>query len=134
MPITKLSPGEAELLEILWEHGPLPLSRVYEIYTNSGVGSPVLQTIQTRLQRMVAKKLLSRSSEYPALYAAAISKEQTQGKFFELLEELAGRNLAPLMLHLAQKRSLSDEEVQAMEKILSKHRKQNSRKKGENHD
>ncbi len=124
MKLTKLSPGEAELLEIFWQQGPLPLSRVHELYCEKH-SSPVVQTIQTRLGRMVAKGLLRRGNEYPSLYSAAISREQTQGTYFELLEELAGRNLAPLMLHLAEKRSLTDEEIAAMEKILNAHLKEN---------
>ena len=119
--ITKLTPGEAELLGIFWQHGPLTLSRVYEIYT-SGSGVPALQTIQTRLNRMVAKKLLKREGSFPAVYTCLVSKEKTRGVYFDLIEELAGNDLAPLMLHLSEKRSLTPEEIAALEKILKRHR------------
>lgn len=120
--VKKISPGEAELLEIFWSRGPLTLSQVHEIYSG-GTGKPALQTIQTRLGRMIAKGFLAKSDAYPAIYEALITKGETQGKFFELVESLADRNFAPLMLRLAEKRSLTDEEIAALEKILKMNRK-----------
>ena len=115
--IAKLSPGEAELLEIFWSQGPLTLAELHKIHADKN-GKPTVQTLQTRVNRMVAKQLLYRGDEFPAVYRSAVSKENTQGKFFDLLEELAGRNLAPLMLHLAKKRTLTDEEIAALESVI----------------
>ncbi|MGL6193363.1 MAG: BlaI/MecI/CopY family transcriptional regulator [Thermoguttaceae bacterium] len=115
----KISPGEAELLDIFWSNGPLTLAKVHEIYT-SGRGKPTLQTIQTRLVRMVGKGFLSRSEDYPAIFSVLLTQEQTQGKFFELVETLADRNFAPLMLSLAEKRPLKPEEIEALKYVLEK--------------
>lgn len=115
----KLSPGEAELLELFWNHGSLTLPKAYELYTQSGK-SPSYSTIQTRLNRMVEKGLLDRNTDFPALYTANIAKEQARGKYFELLDELAGRNFAPLMQHLFERRSLTEEEIAVMKSILAK--------------
>ena len=117
--LVKLSPGEAELLELFWEHGGLTLPRAYELYLDTGK-TPTYSTIQTRLNRMVEKGLLARSCDFPAIYTAQVAKEEAQGKFFDLLEELAGKNLAPLMIHLSEKRSLTPEEIDAMKSILAK--------------
>ncbi len=117
--LKKLSPGEAELLELFWEHGPLTLPKAYELYTG-GEKKPGYSTIQTRLNRMVEKGLLDRNTDFPAVYTSTVAKEEAQGKYFELLEQLAGRNFAPLMLHLFEKRSLNDEEIVVMRNILKK--------------
>ena len=117
--LVKLSPGEAELLELFWEFGPLTLPKAYELYL-TGDKSPSYSTIQTRLNRMVEKNLLARSGDFPAIYTVQIEKTQAQGKFFDLLEKLAGKNFAPLMLHLFEKRSLTGEEIAAMKSILAK--------------
>ena len=116
---TTLTPGEAELLGLFWQHGPLTLSQTHEIYT-SGSGTPALQTIQTRLNRMVTKNLLRREGSFPAVYSSRINKENTRGIYFDLIEELAGNDLAPLMMHLSEKRSLTAEEVDVLETILRK--------------
>ncbi len=117
--LQKLSPGEAEILEIFWQHEPLTLARLHEIYTD-GTGKPTQQTIQTRLNRMVAKGLLVRSDDFPAVYRSEVSREKTQGKFIDLLENLADRYFAPLILRLAEKRSLTPEEIDAMKITLRK--------------
>ena len=125
--LQKLSPGEAELLEIFWQQGPLTLSRLHEIYTD-GTGKPTPQTIQTRLNRMVAKQLLVRNDEFPAVYRSAVSREKTQGKFIDLLENLADRYFAPLILRLAEKRSLTPEEVEAMKLAVDGQQKMRNEK------
>lgn len=124
----KLTPGEAELLGLFWENGPLTLSQAHEIYTK-GTGIPALQTIQTRLNRMVAKNLLRREGNFPAVYSSLVSRENSRGMYYDLIEELAGNDLAPLMMHLSEKRSLTPEEIDALEKILKNHRRQNKEKR-----
>jgi predicted transcriptional regulator len=116
--LTKLSPGEAELLELFWEHGQLTLPGAYQLYLGTGK-SPSYSTIQTRLNRMVDKGLLDRSADFPAIYTSNVSREDAQGKYFELLDSLAGKNLAPLMQHLFEKRSLTPDEIATMRSILA---------------
>ncbi len=125
---TLLTPGEAELLKLFWRHGPMTLSQTHEIYTE-GTGSPALQTIQTRLNRMVSKKLLRREGSFPAVYSSLVDREKSRGVYFDLIDELAGDNFAPLMVHLSEKRSLTSEEIDALEKILQRHRTKTSNEK-----
>ena len=116
---TLITPGEAELLRLFWEHGSLTLSQTHEIYT-AGAGTPALQTIQTRLNRMVAKNLLRREGNFPAVYSSLIAKENSRGVYFDLIDQLAGNDLAPLLMHLSEKRSLTADEIDALENILNK--------------
>ncbi|MGL6225299.1 MAG: BlaI/MecI/CopY family transcriptional regulator [Thermoguttaceae bacterium] len=116
--LVKISPGEAEILELFWEYQSLTLPKAYEVYLAQTGKTPTYSTIQTRLNRMVEKGLLHRNLEFPAVYTTVVVREQVQGKYFELLDELAGKNLAPLMLHLFEKRSLTQEEITTMKSIL----------------
>ena len=116
--LAKLSPGEAELLELFWEHGALTLPGAYQLYCGTGK-SPSYSTIQTRLNRMVDKGLLDRSADFPSIYTSNVAREDAQGKYFELLDSLAGKNLAPLMQHLFEKRSLTKDEIATMRSILA---------------
>ena len=115
--LVRLSPGEAELLELFWEHGSLTLPGAYQLYLGTGK-SPSYSTIQTRLNRMADKGLLDRSADFPAIYTCNVVREDAQGKYFELLDTLAGKNLAPLMQHLFEKRSLTPDEIATMKSIL----------------
>jgi len=118
---TTLTSGEMELLRLFWEHGRLTLSQTHEIYS-AGSGTPALQTIQTRLNRMVAKNLLQREGNFPAVYSSRIDKENSRGVYFDLIDELGGSDLAPLLMHLSEKRSLTPDEIAALENILHKHK------------
>ena len=116
--LANLSPGEAELLELFWGHGQLTLPGAYQLYLGTGK-SPSYSTIQTRLNRMVDKGLLDRSADFPSIYTSNVAREDAQGKYFELLDSLAGKNLAPLMQHLFEKRSLTKDEIATMRSILA---------------
>ena len=54
-----MSEGEMELLNLLWELGPSSLAVVHKNYSRP-IG---YTTIQTRLNRMVDKRVLSRSTD-----------------------------------------------------------------------
>lgn len=115
---TKISPGEMELLEILWEMGPLTARRTQEALQARGrtVSYP---TVHTRLDRMLDKGLLRRERDYGGAYRPLLERENVSGKFFDLIEELCRGNIAPLMVHLSEKRRFKPEEIETMEKILA---------------
>ena len=113
----KLSPGELELLELLWSSGPLTIAGAHLAFTNRGrkIGYP---TVQTRLNRLAAKGILRKTGEYPAVYEAVLQPSDVSGKFFDLLETLCGGSLAPLMVHLSGKRALNPKEIEVLKEIL----------------
>ncbi len=120
--VHRISSGETQLLEILWQNGKRTLSQIQSILADEN-GSPTVQAVQTRINRMVMKGLVERRAEHPATYLPLVTRQQTRGRFFRVLDEIAGHNLAPLLLHLAEKRELTNEEIQAMQTILAKKQK-----------
>ena len=117
----KLTPGEMELLEIFWQHGPLNLAQVHQELHAKG-RTPAYSTVQTRLNRLAVKGVLTRSGLYPAVYDATVTRDKVSGKYFDLLESLCGNNIVPLMLHLTEKRKFSASELKVLRKILEKHK------------
>lgn len=113
----KLTPGELELLEILWEKGDLTLSAIHGVFQDRGRGI-AYSTVQTRLDRMVKKGLLERTSDYGGGFRPLIERENVSGKYFDLIEELCSGTLVPLMLHMAKKRALRPDELATMRKLL----------------
>ena len=112
-----LSPGEMEILDILWSGGDLTLRETQEAFEQRGRAISY-STVQTRLERMVNKGLLKRSKDYGGKYHPTLEREQVSGKYFDLIETLCRGNIAPLMVHLAGKRRLKPEEVAALRKLL----------------
>lgn len=106
-----------ELLNLLWKLGPSTLTVVHRNYPKP-VG---YTTIQTRLNRMVEKGVLSRSTDYPALYTAVVETEVASGTFFEKIAKICGGSLAPLIAHLTEKRTLKPDEVAMLKEIISRH-------------
>ena len=116
----KLAPGEFELLELFWKRGEMTIAQTHQELLAKGrkVAYP---TVQTRLNRLVEKKLVKRTGHYPAVYDAAIEQESAAGSFYDLLESFCGGNIAPLMLHLAEKRDFQPSEIDALRKIIDRY-------------
>lgn len=113
---TPLSEGEMELLDLLWKLGPSTLTAVHKSYPRP-IG---YTTIQTRLNRMVDKGVLSRSGDYPALYEAIVETEVASGSFFEKVAKICGGSLAPLIAHLTEKRKLKPDEIALLKDLIAK--------------
>ena len=111
--LTRLSSSEMELMRMLWERGPLTLAKAHDLF--GGYGAPIAYpTMQTRLNRLVAKGFAARNDERPAAYRAELTPDQTAaGLLQQLLEKLVKGSVAPLMTKLISERPLTAEEIQA---------------------
>ena len=111
----KLSSGEMEIMGMLWEHGPLMLSAAHE-----RLGRPIgYTTVQTRLNRLVEKGLVTRSNGRPAQYSAAVSRADISANHLDvLLNRVTGGNIVPLVAHLVSDRSLTRNQIGELKKII----------------
>ena len=116
----KLTPGEMELLEIFWTRGGLTIAQMHQQLHAKG-RKPAYSTVQTRLNRLLDKGIITRSGQYPAVYEVLINRDDVSGRYFDLLESLCGDNIVPLMLHLTNKRKFSAAELEVLKTILEKH-------------
>lgn len=116
----KLAPGEFELLELFWTRGEMTIAETHRELIGRGrkVAYP---TVQARLNRLVEKQLVSRTGQYPAVYRALVRREEVSGGFYDQVESFCGGNIAPLMLHLAEKRDFKPSEIEALKKIIRRY-------------
>lgn len=116
--LTRLSAGEMELMRLLWERGPLTLARAHELF--AGYAAPIAYpTMQTRLNRLVAKGFAARSDDRPAAYRALLSPDQTAASLLrQVLDKLVQGSVAPLMSKLISERPLTTEEIQDIRALL----------------
>ena len=127
--LIKLSPGELEIMEMLWSEDGVFLSQAHQFFLQRDrkIG---YTTVQTRLNRLVEKGIVLRDDEsYPGVYKAVLKREQITGRYFDLLEELCGGNLAPLMIHLLKKQKFSPKELDALKSVLDDQIQRDSRTK-----
>lgn len=117
--LVRLSSGELQIMSMLWDLGPLTLAEAHQQF--SRFGRPIqYPTMQTRLNRMVVKKVVNRSSDRPARYRAAVSTDQVAaGHLSQLLQAIGRTSVVPLMLHLVAEHSLTAEEIQELRKLLA---------------
>ena len=126
----QLSPGELEIMALLWSEGPRTLAQAHQSFGQYGrpIGYP---TMQTRLNRLVSKDLVIRSDDRPAVYRAAVSRDQVgAGRLARLLEKVGRGIVVPMVAHLLAEGELTSEEIAELKRLLAitenagSHRKQ----------
>jgi len=124
----RISPGELELLEMLWREGPVTLSAAH-----AALGSDIgYTTVQTRLNRLVAKGLARRSDERPALYSAAIRRDRAGTQQLDLLVQSLGHgSVVPLVAHLVRDKSLSAAEIAELRELIAQSERRNGSAKSQ---
>ena len=122
----RVSAGEMEVLQMLWEHGPVTLSEA-QAKLGRSIG---YTTIQTRLNRLVEKGLAVRSPQRPASYTAAVQPEEVSAGHLDLLvERTGGGSVVPLVAHLVRDWKLSPEEIAELKKLLAEAERQSKAKR-----
>jgi predicted transcriptional regulator len=112
----RLSAGELEILQMLWRDGPVTISEARRGLRRS-IG---YTTVQTRLNRLVEKGVISRTAKRPAKYRAVVAPEEVStGYLTLLLELLSGGSIVPLVAHLMKDRKLSAEDIAALRKLIA---------------
>ena len=117
----KLSKSEWALMKICWEKGQSTAREIYE--ETLKVKKRGYQTIKTMLDRMVNKHYLEREKLGPIwLYRPAVSRANILKEEIETLaDNVLDNTLVPLFTHLAEKETLTTEEIDALRKLIEKH-------------
>lgn len=72
-PKDQLTPKEEELMQLLWQHGPILISRLLELYPDP---KPHFNTVSTVMRRLEAKGFVDHTSEGGSFrYFAKVAKE-----------------------------------------------------------
>ncbi|MBL8851971.1 MAG: BlaI/MecI/CopY family transcriptional regulator [Planctomycetaceae bacterium] len=115
----RVTPGEMDLLSMLWAEGPLTLGEAHRRFTPYGreVSYP---TMQTRLNRLVEKRLVARSDDRPAEYRAVATRDQVSlGHLQELLAKISRGDAVPLVAQLLREQKLTQEQLAELEQLLA---------------
>ena len=112
----RLSAGELEIMQMLSRAGPATLSEAH-----AALERPIgYTTVQTRLNRLVEKGVVTRSSERPARYAAHAAPADVTARHVDLLlERVSGGSVVPLVAHLVRDRTLSAAEIAELKQLIA---------------
>lgn len=112
----RLTPAEMELLQILWKRGAASLSDVH-----GALGRPLgYTTVQTRLNRLLAKGIVARGEERPARYRPLIApRDVAAGDLKLLVKNVSDGSVVPLVAQLVQDRRLSAGEIAELKALIA---------------
>jgi predicted transcriptional regulator len=115
----ELSKSEQRVLDVLWSESPLTVGQVIERIQKGSDWHG--NTIKTLLTRLVQKRAVARQKDGGRFfYRPLVSREAILTKESEgLLKKFFGGRMAPLVAHFADKRKLSKQDIEAIEKILA---------------
>lgn len=113
--VTYLTAGEMELLQVLWTEGGVTIAEAQR-----AMDRPIgYSTVQTRLNRLVAKGIATRGKTLPGKYRATVSPEEVSARHLDLLlERVSGGSVVPLVTHLVKDRTLSPEEIDKLKRLI----------------
>lgn len=120
----RVTTGEMELLGMLWKEGSLTIGDAHKAFDAYGkaVSYP---TMQTRLNRMADKGLLSRSEDRPTRYRAAVSRDQvTLGHLRELISKISRGDIVPLVAQLLSHETLTETQLTELQRMLTQAKNQ----------
>ena len=115
------TPGELEILRILWDRGPSTVREVLELVTQERAYTSVMSLLGV----MTDKKLVTRKPEGRAFrYTAKQQPGQTEGKLLgHLLDRVFSGSTTALVARLLEQSQPSPDELTEISKLIAEYRR-----------
>ena len=115
------TPGELEILRILWNHGPATVRQVLEQLSDKRAYTSVMSLMTV----MTEKKLVTRKAQGRAfLYTAKLKPEQTEGKILgNVLDRVFDGSASSLVARLLEQSKPSQDELDEIRRLTNQHKK-----------
>ena len=120
--LPELSKTEWLLMKISWTQGKSTARQIYEEALKKKDWG--YQTVKTMLDRIVNKGYLRREKLGPlCLYQPAVSRSEVVKKAIQIFADTVLDNtFAPLFVHLAKGKKLTDEEIASLKKLIEEYK------------
>ena len=117
------TPGELEVLQVIWRHGPCTVRQVHDELNRSRPRA--YTSVMSLLNVMVGKRLLKRKPQGKAyLYTANVQEEPTLSEMVgDLVERALGGSIHLLVAHALERTDLSPEELDEVRRMIDAHRR-----------
>ncbi len=113
----QLTPKEEELMQLLWEHGPIAISKLVELYPEP---RPHFNTVSTVVRRLEAKGFVSHEDVSGTFhYFAKVAKEYFRNRSFgNFIKNYFGGSYYGAVSALVSEEKISADELKELLKII----------------
>jgi predicted transcriptional regulator len=118
------TPGELEVLKVLWDRGPATVREVMEVLNRER--ERAYTSVMSLMNVMTDKQLLRREPHGRAfIYHAAVARETTLGQVVgDLLGRVFEGSASSLVAHLLEQTEISDAEIDAIGRAIRQYQEQ----------
>lgn len=118
MSTAKFSPLELQIMQALWNQGPICIRDIQESFPEDG--RPAYTTVQTTIFRLEGKNAVRRVRKIgnAHIFEAVVSRGDTQTRLIDELLSLFGGRTQPVMTHLIESGKLTLDDVDEARKTL----------------
>ena len=122
----RLPDAELEIMKVIWHNEcPISTSEVKRIIDEESNANRTQQTIQTLINRLIAKEYIAkdkRGKEY--IYMPLVAeKDYIEFESEQFLRKMHGNSVTNLMRALFDSKKISDEDISELEKMFKEKRK-----------
>ncbi len=119
IPEKDVTNTELDVLQALWQHGPLTVRQLADILYPGGRAAQ-FATVQTLLTRLEGKDCVRGDrTQRPHVFRATADREALIGRRLrDTAEKLCGGSMTPLLVHLLEAQSFSDSERGELRSLL----------------
>lgn len=113
----QLTPKEEELMQLLWEHGPISISKLVELYPEP---RPHFNTVSTVVRRLEAKELVGHEDVSGTFhYYAKVAKEYFRNRSFgNFIKNYFGGSYYGAVSALVTEDKISADELRELLKLI----------------
>jgi BlaI family penicillinase repressor len=114
------TPRELEILKVLWENGPQPVSGIHKLLKPGDGKQQAPNTVQTLVRIMETKGLVTHREEGRTfVYAPVFSKEESASRFLDRVFDGAA---SQLVMTLLKAERIPPGELEQMRQLINKAR------------
>ena len=120
MKLPKLTPLELRIMQTLWSEGPCSIRTLLEAFPRQErLAYTTVQTVVNRLERKQAIRRVKKVSN-AHVFEAVISQASAQRRMIDELVAWFGGKPLPIMTHLIESGTLTQDEVREARKALQR--------------
>ena len=128
MQLPRLTKLELQIMQALWDRGPLPIREIQEAFPAKN--RPAYSTVQTTVYRLEKKNAVRRVKKIgnAHIFEAVVSRKAAGGRLIDELLSLFGGRTQPVMAQLVESGKLTRRDVdEAQELLRAAERKEKSK-------